>query len=320
MAGSLDGEDGLVAGSNHRRRFAQGLSPVWVLPLLMALWVISPVTPGAGGTAAAQLSDDDTTSTQGTQFVTEPDKPKPPEPPTPPKQAVPTPTAVPKPLPPKSQAPKPLIKEPPRYPSVIFLVDTSDSMLNRIPGRGKIRLAEAKAALIQVLGGMSRETRVQLWAFNTDLRPMPVPGVRLGEFVPVGKGKNRALLVDQVRRLRTSGGTNLYRSIIKALRFFAHPADQEAYRSGKRFPVLVVLSDGEDGGKTRENLATVQKVKKTLPLVTLNAIGFHIGQGKWFKTLCRIATHPKGCATVDDESQLQKMLESFYRPRRTASR
>lgn len=295
---------GLTAGVTKR-----GVVFLGTLLMLTCLGLAS-----LGTVAWGQLSDDSTTSTQGTQFVKEPKKPEPkkvepPKAPAPP--AAPQPAAVP--------APKPLRpppKAPPRYPSVVFLVDTSDSMLNAIPGRGTVRLAEAKSALIQVLRGMSPDTRVQIWSFNTVMRPLLVPRVSRGQFVPIGEGKNRELLVDQVRRLRTAGGTNLYRSIIQALRFFAHPRDQEAFRTGQRFPVLVLLSDGEDGGKTPENLAAVQKEKKSLPLVTVNTIGFHVGGGSWFKTLCAIATRPQGCATANDGPQLQKMLESFHRPRK----
>ncbi len=258
----------------------------------------------------AQLSDDATTSTQGTQFVGEEEK-KPSQPPPEDKPPPPDPAAVKAPDP-----PQPPPKAPPRYPSVIFLVDTSDSMLNKVAGGRRRQLDEAKAALVSVLRGMSRETRVQIWTFNTVLRPVLVKGVRKGRFIPIGRRRNRAALIRQVNSLRTSGGTNLYRSIVKALAFFSNPRDQRAYRSGQRFPVLVVLSDGEDGGKTREKLETVEKEKNKYPLVTINTVGFNISKNpEWLEILCRIATERQGCATADDGPQLQRMLDSFYRPR-----
>ncbi len=80
--------------------------------------------------------------------------------------------------------------------------------------------------------------------------------------------------------------------------------------------MLVVVSDGEDGGKTPETLRDVQQAKARLPLVTVNTIGFRLGDGsKWLQVLCEIATAPKGCATADDEAQLRRMLNSFYRYR-----
>lgn len=266
----------------------------------------------AAASVRAQLADDATVSTRGTQFVDEPDEeaepteapePEPPPPePAPPKAAAEPPEPAPEP-------------EPPRYPTVVVLLDTSDSMLNRVPGSERTRLDEAKSALEQVLAGMSPETRVQLWTFNTRMKPVPVDGVKPGRFVRIGAGDHREALIERVRAIRTAGGTNLFQSVVKALRFFDDPRDQRLYRSGERFPVLVLVSDGEDGGKTRETLETVLEARAERPLVTINAIGFKVERtGQWFRTLCRIATRPEGCATAGDEAQLRRMLESFYQP------
>jgi Mg-chelatase subunit ChlD len=200
---------------------------------------------------------------------------------------------------------------------VVFLVDTSDSMLNRPAPARPTRLEEAKGALIQVLRKMTPEAQVQVWSFNTRMVPVPVDGVREGRFIVIGKGNHREQLIEQVRSLRTAGGTNLYSSVVKALAFFAEPRDQALYRAGRRYPVLVVVSDGEDGGKTQETLKTVQEEKGRHPLVTVNTIGFALDrEQQWFEVLCRIASRPEGCATADDGAQLQTMLESFYRPLR----
>jgi hypothetical protein len=198
---------------------------------------------------------------------------------------------------------------------VVFLVDTSDSMLNRVaPGAGRTQLDEAKDALVHVLERMDAETRVQVWSFNTHTKPHPPPGVPEGRFVRIGQGAHRAALVEQVRTLHTSGGTNLYQSVVKALALFAAPGDQAAYRSGQRFPVLVVVSDGEDSGKTPQTLASVQAEKARLPLVAVHTIGFRLaGDRAWFDVLCEIATRREGCATADDEAQLRAMLDGFYR-------
>ena len=264
--------------------------------------------------AVAQLSDDARTSTQGTQFVKPPPQTAPPSAQPPPKQAEPPPAkaAVQRPATPPASPP-----DPPRFPSVVFLVDTSDSMLNYVVGGKRTRLDEAKMALIQVLERMGPETRVQVWTFNKRMAPILVDRVPSGRFITIGRRNHREALIAKVNRFRTAGGTNLYRSVVKALDIFAEPRDQALYRSGRRFPVLVVVSDGEDGGKTRENLDTVQQAKKNHPLVTINTIGFRISrQQHWLTVLCRIATEEKGCATADDEPQLRRMLDSFYRPRR----
>jgi hypothetical protein len=122
-------------------------------------------------------------------------------------------------------------------------------------------------------------------------------------------------LVDRIRDIRTGGGTNLYQSTIAALEIFADPNDQPAYRSGQRFPVLVVVSDGEDWGKSGHTLDQVKAAERKLPFVTVNTIGFTVGKDDpWFNTLCAMATRPEGCATAGDQAQLSAMLESFYKP------
>lgn len=264
------------------------------------------------GAANAQLSDNAPISTEGTQFVT-PEKVAPtprPKPPSRPRAARPRPPR--RPVAPRAQK---QTAPPPRYPSVVFLLDSSDSMLNPVPGKGHTRLDEAKTALKQVVGGMSRETRVQMWTFNTRLRQISIAGSAPKTFIQIGRRGMRARLVEQIGRIRTAGGTNLYKAIIRTLDIFADPADQPLYRSGQRFPVLVVISDGEDGGKTGHTLDAVLAARRRFPLVTINAIGFHLGgEQQWFRKLCRIATRPTGCAAAGDLAQLQTILEGFYRP------
>ena len=81
--------------------------------------------------------------------------------------------------------------------------------------------------------------------------------------------------------------------------------------------MLVIISDGEDGGKTGHSVDTVLAAARKFPLVTINTIGFHVsGNESWFKRLCRISTHPRGCATADNPRRLQTILESFYKPRK----
>lgn len=288
---------------NHAHRWRTVLA-IPALGLAVALFAA-----GGSATAWAQLSDSDTTSTRGTQFLGRPQVKKPsPEKPPAIKPAKPLPAAVVQP-PPKKLPP------PPKFPSVVFLIDTSDSMLNRSEDRKSTRIKEAKDAMIRVLRDMSPKTRVQLWTFSREMKPVLVEGVRKGRFIPIGARNFRRELIGKVRALRTSGGTNLFRSVVKALAFFDNPRDQALYRSGQRFPVLVVVSDGEDGGKTRETMRTVKKEKGKRPLITINTIGFSISKKEgWFQELCLIASHPKGCATAGNGAELRTLLESFYQP------
>ena len=260
---------------------------------------------------SAQLSQGNTITTQGTQFV----RPETPAKPPPPKPAPLLPRIAPaRPVPPARTAIRPQPAPLPRYPSVVFLVDTSDSMLNQ-SGGGQTRLAEAKSALIQVIRGMSPETRVQLWVFNTQVKPLSYAGRGAGGFMKVGDAKKREQLIRQIGAIRTAGGTNLYAAIIRVLQLFGVPRDQELYRTGQRFPVLVVVSDGEDGGKTRHSLKSVLAERRKYPLVAVNTIGFHVsGEEQGFRVLCRIATRRDGCAAANDRDRLKSLLESFYQP------
>lgn len=280
----------------------------WKMPslifcgLLLVLFLASP--------ARAQLTNDEPVVTEGTEFITDP--------PTPPKQpeapqnpqvnqpVVPLPLA---PKPPKSSGP------PPRYPSVVFLLDTSDSMLNPVLGTSHTRLDEAKSALGRVIQGMSSVTRVQVWSFNTKLRPLAVDAASKNGFYRLGNPGLRQRLATRINRASTGGGTNFYRALLKSFKIFANPEDQRAYKSGQRYPVMVIISDGEDMGKTPENLKMVLEERKKYPLVSIQVIGFHTG-GKdtlWLKKLCQIATDPQGCATAGNEGQLKTILESFYK-------
>lgn len=290
---------------------------------LVGAWIISAATSVlllvgvmlGGEPAWAQLNDNAVISTDGTQFV----QPPPAPPPTTPRKREPAPPSPPpaavRQSPPKLEVPA-APAAPARFPTVFLLLDTSDSMLNKVPGKNVTQLDEAKVALEGVLAGMSPQTQVQLWSFNTRMWPIQAGNVPAGRFVSLSQKGMRKALIGKVRRIKAMGGTNLYNAVVRALGYFSDPAQQARYRSGERFPVLVVVSDGEDSGLTRENLETVLATKKKFPLVTVNTIGFKIkGDSDWFGRLCQIATDRTGCATADDQDQLRKLLESFYKPR-----
>lgn len=281
--------------------------PIQLLAVCAALLALGAVP------VRAQLSDG-TNSATGTQFVRPP--PPPPPPAAPPATVQPPPPAVPaRVIPP---AP-PAAREPLRFPTVVFLLDTSDSMLDRSPGKELTHLDEAKNAVTEVMRGMAPETQVQLWSFNTRLLPVTVGNEAAGAFITAGDQALREELIGKTRALRTGGGTNLYQSVVKTLDLFSKPADQPLYRSGQRFPVLVIVSDGVDSGVTPEKMEDVLAAKKSHPLVTINTIGFTGASDVpdpdvWLKSLCQVATRAQGCATADNQAQLQAILNSFYRP------
>jgi len=281
-----------------------------VLPLAALLLALA----GPAGSQAQNL-DQGVIIQEGTQFVRPPPEAAPSAP-------APQPAPAAPPVAPAPAAVEVPVEEPPpppvpaRFPQVVFLLDTSDSMLNPAPSRKGTNLDAAKAALKKVIEGMPEEARMQLWTFATGLNRLRLPGESRGGFAPVGKPGSapRSQIAAQVDAIRSAGGTNLYSAMIKTLALFGAPQDQAAYRSGLRFPVLVVISDGEDSGKTRDTFESVQREKAKYPLVTINAIGFTVAENdRWFPQLCKLITAGGRCASAGDQERLQEILESFYR-------
>ncbi|MDH4121705.1 MAG: VWA domain-containing protein [Deltaproteobacteria bacterium] len=269
----------------------------------------------AGSPALAQVFVPDVVNEEGTQFVREAPPTAQPNPPAP-RPTVPAAAAA-------ARPPQPALPPEP-YPTVVLLVDTSDSMLNEIPGRGRTRLDEAMEALRGVEQDMKPETRLQLWSFNSILSPHPLEGGEGGGgegssqgFVTLGKKNSpvRANFRARLKGLRTAAGTNLYMAVVKTLDIFNNPADVPLYKSGERFPVLVVVSDGEDWGQSPYTLAAVEAARRKVPWVTIHIIGFYVSPNDpQYAALCKIATHPEGCAAAENPQQLAAILASFYRP------
>ena len=290
----------MTIGKTHPRAWLL----VWAILLLWS------------GPAQGQVFDPGLVSQEGTQFVTEDPPPQaaPPKP-APPKPAPPPPAApAPPPPPPAPPVPPP---PPARYPTVLLLLDTSDSMLNIVEGKGTTQLDDAKGAIEQMVDSMTPESRLQIWSFNSILQELPLEKGKKGEFIPVGPPDSpaRQNIKKQVNSLKTATGTNLYMAVTQAMAIFSQPQDQPLYQSGMRYPVMVVISDGEDWKKSRFTLAQVLEVKKSHPLVTINTIGFHVRENEqWLAELCKIATRPSGCAVAGDRRQLASILAGFYRP------
>lgn len=293
---------------------ASGQRWTGVLALLVGLcvWHTAP--------AMAQVFDAPRTAEGGTQFVDE--EPPPAPKPAPARPAAPIP---PTPVPATPEAPPIAQRRPPqpppvplRYPTVVFLLDTSDSMLNEIPGtNGQTKIGQARSALEGVIGHMGKEARLQLWYFNAVVMPVTLDGAKPKGFVELGGADSsvRKQLHSSLAKLETAPGTNLYQAVIKALDVFSDPADLPLYRQGMRYPVLVVISDGEDWGKSGVTLQQVEAAKKSHPWVTLTTIGFLIAKDDpWLKSLCQIASSPQGCATAENDNQLTSILETFYKP------
>ena len=257
---------------------------------------------------------------QGTSFFRVPKK-KPPiekeEAPPPP----PTPVRVapkPKPTPPPPPAPKP----PPADRSVsdvIFLLDTSGSMDAFLPGQKQSKLKSAQEALDFFAQKMLQGTRFQLWSFNARLTQHPnSPAAKSKQiiFEEIGPSGSvvRKHLRQQIAGLETRGGTNLYQAIFEALRYFRSPSYQVPEANVKRFPVVVLLADGQDDGYSAINRSQVLQKRKQVEEVEVKVIGFGITpNSETHRQLCELARPAADCLVTSSPTELQTLIRSFTR-------
>ena len=257
---------------------------------------------------------------QGTSFFRVPKK-KPPiekeEAPSPP----PTPVQVapkPKPTPPPPPAPKP----PPADRSVsdvIFLLDTSGSMDAFLPGQKQSKLKAAQEALDFFAQNMLQGTRFQLWSFNARLTQHPNSPAAKGKqiiFEEIGPSGSivRKHLQQQIAGLETRGGTNLYQAIFEALRYFHLSSYQVPEANVKRFPVVVLLADGQDDGYSAINRSQVLQKRKQVEEVEVKVIGFGITpNSETHRQLCELARPAADCLVTSSPTELQTLIRSFTR-------
>ena len=257
---------------------------------------------------------------QGTSFFRVPKK-QPPvqkeEAPPPP----PTPVRVapkPKPTPPSPPSPKP----PPvdrSVSDVIFLLDTSGSMDAFLPGQKQSKLKSAQEALDFFAQKMLQGTRFQLWSFNARLTQHPnSPAAKSKQiiFEEIGPSGSvvRKHLRQQIAGLETRGGTNLYQAIFEALRYFRSPSYQVPEANVKRFPVVVLLADGQDDGYSAINRSQVLQKRKQVEEVEVKVIGFGITpNSETHRQLCELARPAADCLVTSSPTELQTLIRSFTR-------
>ena len=253
---------------------------------------------------------------QGTDFFRVPKRaPVPQETPTPPAPPPPQPVAPPVPPPP----------EPPLEPvqrsvsDVIFLLDTSGSMDAFLPGQKQSKLKSAQQALDFFAQNMLEGTRFQLWSFNARLTQHPnSPAVKESRIVfeeigPLGSGV-RQHLQQQIAGLETRGGTNLYQAVFEALRYFRSPSYQVPERNVKRFPVIVLLADGQDDGYSAIGRSQVLQALQQVADVEVKVIGFGIApNSETHRQLCELARPSADCLVTSSSTELQTLIRSFTR-------
>ncbi len=258
---------------------------------------------------------------QGTDFFGFPTKKK-----VAPKKQVSKPKPLPRTVPTPKPVPKPEVPTKQKTPSrqsltdVIFLLDTSGSMDSPFQGQDHSKLDAAKEALSFFARNMDAGTRFQLWSFNFRLTQHPhkaKAGKTNGAvvFKPIGVpgSEARGNLLKTISSLETSGGTNLYQSVFKAIRYFQSSLYQVP-GGGRRYKVLVVLADGQDDGISGISLNHVLAAKSAAPKVKIRTIGFGITPSDpLHQILCRMASGPESCTISRDAGDLREIITSFSR-------
>ena len=256
---------------------------------------------------------------QGTNFFRVPKKQPPVQkeeaPPPPPTPVRPPPK--PKPTPPPS-APKPTPVDR-SVSDVIFLLDTSGSMDAFLPGQKQSKLKSAQEALDFFAQNMLQGTRFQLWSFNARLTQHPNSPVAKSKqiiFEEIGHSGSvvRKHLQQQIAGLETRGGTNLYQAIFEALRYFHSPSYQVPEANVKRFPVVVLLADGQDDGYSAINRTQVLQKRKQVEEVEVKVIGFGITpNSETHRQLCELARPVADCLVTSSPTELRTLIRSFTR-------
>ena len=254
---------------------------------------------------------------QGTSFFRVPKKKPPIE-----KEEAPPPPPTPVRVAPKPKPTPPPPKPPPADRSVsdvIFLLDTSGSMDAFLPGQKQSKLKSAQEALDFFAQKMLQGTRFQLWSFNARLTQHPnSPAAKSKQiiFEEIGPSGSvvRKHLRQQIAGLETRGGTNLYQAIFEALRYFRSPSYQVPEANVKRFPVVVLLADGQDDGYSTINRSQVLQKRKQVEEVEVKVIGFGITpNSETHRQLCELARPAADCLVTSSPTELQTLIRSFTR-------
>ena len=256
---------------------------------------------------------------QGTNFFRVPKK----QPPVQKEEASPPPPTPVRPLPkPKPTPPPPAPKPTPvdrSVSDVIFLLDTSGSMDAFLPGQKQSKLKSAQEALDFFAQNMLQGTRFQLWSFNARLTQHPnSPAAKSKQiiFEEIGHSGSvvRRHLQQQIAGLETRGGTNLYQAIFEALRYFRSPSYQVPEAYVKRFPVVVLLADGQDDGYSAINRTQVLQKRKQVEEVEVKVIGFGITpNSETHRQLCELARPVADCLVTSSPTELRTLIRSFTR-------
>jgi len=213
-------------------------------------------------------------------------------------------TALPRPVPPPPPPPPPkVVAVAAALPkTILFVLDCSFSMTDKVNGKAKI--ATAKQVLHDVIGRLPDDSKVGLRLYGHRFDSMSAQSSTDTQLlVPIGP-LNRAALLAVIDQASPHGQTPLVLSTLKA------GDDLKAAGGG----ILIVVTDGEEscGGKPRK--AGPQLAQLGVPL-RLDVIGFAL-KGKRAADEMTAFTAPTGGRyyTADDGPQLAAALSAAVSP------
>ncbi|MFC7616069.1 VWA domain-containing protein [Actinokineospora soli] len=194
-----------------------------------------------------------------------------------------------------------------RHARVLLVLDVSGSMSRpadpdavstELAGKSKVSLLPG--AVQRALELLSPRDEVGLWTFSTGHR----------EVVPIRElGGNRDALLTAVEQLRTSGETDLYKTVDAA-----HAAMVDGL-DGERINAIVVLSDGantpadEKGKRAMLERVDVDNSELALPIFT---ISFGVDADRATMNDIARATDALHYAAVDDPENIDEVFASVF--------
>jgi Ca-activated chloride channel homolog len=196
--------------------------------------------------------------------------------------------------------------------NALLMLDISGSMNDPVPGTSGTRLQLVQKAAIAGSALLNNQTSIGLWVFATKLTPTTdyrelVPPGRAGD--NLGGFTRRQAIAGAVTKLRATGGTGLYDSVLAGYQRMLR-----AWRPNAQ-NVLVVMTDGkneDDAGLTLDQLtARLRAVAR--PDRPLPVLGIAVGPQADAASLQAISKVTGGRTIVarDDVSAIQQLVLAF---------
>jgi Ca-activated chloride channel homolog len=196
--------------------------------------------------------------------------------------------------------------------NAMVVLDISGSMNDPVPGTKGSRLDLVRKAAVAGVGLLNNQTSIGLWTFSTHLTKTSdylevVPPGPAGELV--GGVPRRQAIAGAVLRLRATGGTGLYDTVLAA-----YQRMQRAWRPNAQ-NVLVVFTDGkneDDQGlslaQLTARLRAVVRADRPLPIIGM-AVG-PLADANALRTITQV-TGGRTFVARNDIAAVQQIVLAF---------